>query len=189
MELNETQRYFIEEHVEDFRDGFITRRELVRRVTLIAGGATAAAAILAACDMTPRPASGSAPAASAAPSATPVPSPSPYATPPAQVSTTGITVQPTDPRIAASTPDVKGADGASLMAYMARPAGSARVPGVIVIHENRGQLEHIKDVVRRVATAGLVRVNNDPAPPPRGPGQLPDNAAVHAGPPEPSTAG
>src|SRR3989442_1631441 len=63
MELNETQRYFIEEHVEDFRDGFITRRELVRRVTLIAGGATAAAAILAACDMTPRPASGSAPAA------------------------------------------------------------------------------------------------------------------------------
>ena len=94
MELNEAQRYFIEEHVEDFRDGFITRRELVRRVTLIAGGATAAAAILAACDMTPRPASGSAPAASAAPSATPVPSPSPYATPPAQVSTTGITVSP-----------------------------------------------------------------------------------------------
>src|SRR5213594_4312470 len=124
MELNEAQRYFIEEHVEDFREGFIMRRELVRRVTLIAGGATAAAAILAACDMTPRPASGSAPAASAAPSATPVPSPSPYATPPAQVSTTGITVQPTDPRIAASTPDVKGADGASLMAYMARPAAA-----------------------------------------------------------------
>ena len=38
-ELNETQRYFIEEHVEDYRDGHITRRELVRRVTLIAGGA------------------------------------------------------------------------------------------------------------------------------------------------------
>src|SRR5256712_12404218 len=171
MELNETQRYFIEEHVEDFRDGFITRRELVRRVTLIAGGATAAAAILAACDMTPRPASGSAPAASAAPSATPVPSPSPYATPPAQVSTTGITVQPTDPRIAASTPDVKGADGASLMAYMARPAGGARVPGVIVIHENRGQLEHIKDVVRRVTAAGFQGVKLAPPPPSRCTGQ------------------
>src|SRR2546425_8431547 len=170
MELNETQRYFIEEHVEDFRDGFITRRELVRRVTLIAGGATAAAAILAACDMTPRPASGSAPAASAAP----------YATPPAQVSTTGITVQPTDPRIAASTPDVKGADGASLMAYMARPAGSARVPGVIVIHENRGQLEHIKDVVRRVATAGFVGSNIDPAARARGPGKLAGSAAYNA---------
>src|SRR3989442_6162504 len=167
MELNEPQRYFIEEHVEHCRDGFIALPELGRRVTLIAGGATAAAAILAACDMTPRPASGSAPAASAAPSATPVPSPSPYATPPAQVSTTGITVQPTDPRIAASTPDVKGADGASLMAYMARPAGSARVPGVIVIHENRGQLEHIKDVVRRGATPGLLGVNIHPAPPAR----------------------
>src|SRR3989441_7627423 len=180
MELNETQRYFIEEHVEDFRDGFITRRELVRRVTLIAGGATAAAAILAACDMTPRPASGSAPAASAAPSATPVPSPSPYATPPAQVSTTGITVQPTDPRIAASTPDVKGADGASLMAYMARPAGSARVPGVIVIHENRGQLEHIKDVVRRVATAGFVGINIDLAARAGGAVKLADSAAYNA---------
>ena len=180
MELNEAQRYFIEEHVEDFRDGFITRRELVRRVTLIAGGATAAAAILAACDMTPRPASGSAPAASAAPSATPVPSPSPYATPPAQVSTTGITVQPTDPRIAASTPDVKGADGASLMAYMARPAGSARVPGVIVIHENRGQLEHIKDVVRRVATAGFVGINIDLAARAGGAVKLADSAAYNA---------
>ena len=50
-ELNETQRYFIEEHIEDYRDGHITRRELVRRVTLIAGGAAAAATILAACDL------------------------------------------------------------------------------------------------------------------------------------------
>ena len=29
-QLNETQRYFIEEHVEDFRDGLIPRRELIR---------------------------------------------------------------------------------------------------------------------------------------------------------------
>src|SRR2546428_41265 len=180
MELNETQRYFIEEHVEDFRDGFMRRRELGRRVTLLAGGQTAGAGILAACDMTPRPASGGAPAASAAPSATPVPSPSPYAPPPAQVSTTGITVQPTDPRIAASTPDVKGADGASLMAYMARPAGSARVPGVIVIHENRGQLEHIKDVVRRVATAGFVGINIDLAARAGGAVKLADSAAYNA---------
>src|SRR5947208_12154569 len=124
MELNEAQRYFIEEHVEDFRDGFITRRELVRRVTLIAGGATAAAAILAACDMTPRRASGSAPAASAAPSATPVPSPSPYATPPAQVSTTGITVQPTDQRIPPSPPGDKDTDDAAERASITRSVGS-----------------------------------------------------------------
>ena len=46
-ELNETQRYFIEEHVEDFREGQITRRELFRRVSLIAGSATLATTILA----------------------------------------------------------------------------------------------------------------------------------------------
>ena len=48
------------------------------------------------------------------------------------------------------------------MAYMAKPAAaSGRVPGVIVIHENRGQTEHIRDVVRRAATAGFVAVNID----------------------------
>src|SRR5438552_1946014 len=122
MELNETQRYFIEEHVEDFRDGLITRRELVRRATLIAGRAPTAAAVLAACDTTPRPASASAPAASTAPTATTAPGPSPFATPPAAATTDGITVKETDPRITVSKPDLKGADGAGLMAYMARPA-------------------------------------------------------------------
>src|SRR5204862_5071617 len=53
-ELNETQRYFIEEHVEDFREGHITRRELVRRVSLIAGSAALATTILAACDLSPK---------------------------------------------------------------------------------------------------------------------------------------
>ena len=69
-QLNETQRYFIEEHVEDFRDGFISRRELIRRVTLIAGSAAAATTILAACDLSPRPATSSAvPTAAASPTA------------------------------------------------------------------------------------------------------------------------
>ena len=161
-ELNETQRYFIEEHIEDYRDGLMPRRELIRRVTLIAGSAAAAATILGACDLSPRAAA--TPAASARPSptlaATPAPTVAaqPFATPPPSATTDGITVKPDDPRIAVSKPDVKGADGASLMAYMARPAGSARVGGVVVIHENRGQLEHIKDVVRRVATAGFVGI-------------------------------
>ena len=55
----------------------------------------------------------------------------------------------------------KGADGATLMAYMAKPNVSGRVPGVVVIHENRGQTEHIRDVVRRAATAGFVAINID----------------------------
>jgi carboxymethylenebutenolidase len=44
---------------------------------------------------------------------------------------------------------------------MARPAGTARVPGIIVIHENRGQTPHIQDVVRRAATAGFAAINID----------------------------
>src|SRR5207245_1714942 len=95
-ELNETQRYFIEEHVEDYRDGLVTRRELVRRVTVIAGSATLAAAVLAACDLAPRAAPSP---TSTAPSASPALVAQPYATPPANPTTDGITVKETDPRI------------------------------------------------------------------------------------------
>jgi carboxymethylenebutenolidase len=178
-ELNETQRYFIEEHVEDFRDGLITRRELVRRVTLIAGSAAVAATVLTACDLSPR-AVGS-PAPSGAPSASTGFVAQPYATPPAASTTDGITVKEDDPRISVSRPDVRGSDGASLMAYMAKPvAASGRVPGVVVIHENRGQTEHIRDVVRRVATAGFIGINIDLAARDGGATKLTDPAAYNA---------
>src|SRR5947207_13014393 len=127
-ELNETQRYFIEEHVEDYRDGEITRRELVRRVTLIAGSAAAAATILAACDLSPRGGADGLPTATGGATATAATSATagfvaagPYATPPAQPTTDGITVTPDDPRISVSKPSVKGTDGADLLAYMAKP--------------------------------------------------------------------
>ena len=175
-ELNETQRYFIEEHVEDYRDGLITRRELARRATLIAGSAALAATVLAACDLSPR---GAPATTSASPSASVVAQP--YATPPANPTTDGITVKETDPRINVSHPDVRGADGASLMAYQASPAaGSQRVGGVVVIHENRGQTEHIRDVVRRVATAGFVGINIDLAARDGGAAKLTDAAAYNA---------
>jgi carboxymethylenebutenolidase len=179
-QLNETQRYFIEEHVEDFRDGFISRRELIRRVTLIAGSAAVASTILAACDLSPRPASTSATAPAATAAATAAPSPSPFATPPASAGPDGVTVMENDPRVSVSKPEVKGSDGANLMAYMARPAGTARVPGVIVIHENRGQTEHIRDVVRRVATAGFVGINVDLVARAGGAAKLTDSAGYNA---------
>ena len=123
-QLNETQRYFIEEHVEDFRDGLIPRRELIRRVTLIAGSAALATSILAACDLSPRPAATTSSPAPAA--ASPALVAQPFATPPASPTTDGVTVKENDPRIAVSTPEVKGSDGANLMAYLAKPA-AARV--------------------------------------------------------------
>ena len=178
-QLNETQRYFIEEHVEDFRDGLIPRRELIRRVTLIAGSAALATSILAACDLSPRPAATTSSPAPA--TGSPALVAQPFATPPASPTTDGVTVKENDPRIAVSTPEVKGSDGANLMAYLAKPAAaSGKVPGVVVIHENRGQTEHIKDVVRRVATAGFVAINIDLAARAGGAAKLVDSAAYNA---------
>ena len=188
FELNETQTYFIEEHIEDFRDGLITRRELVRRVSLIAGSAALASTILAACDLSPRGGAGGVSATpgtsvggGASPTATAgLVAAGPYATPPGQATTDGVTVKPDDPRISVSKPSVKGADGADLLAYMAKPNLSGRVAGVIVVHENRGQTEHIRDVVRRVATAGFVGINIDLAARDGGAEKLTDSAAYNA---------
>ncbi|MGH2492013.1 MAG: hypothetical protein ACRDF9_10930, partial [Candidatus Limnocylindria bacterium] len=52
-ELNETQRYLIDEHIEEYQEGLISRRELLRRVTLISGSAALGAAIVAACGPAP----------------------------------------------------------------------------------------------------------------------------------------
>jgi carboxymethylenebutenolidase len=161
--LNDTQRYFVEEHIEDFRDGLIGRRELIRRVAIVVGSAAAATTLLAACDLSPRSSGTVTPTASANVTASSSPGlvAQPFATPPPAATTDGVTVKENDPRITVSRPEIKGADGAPLMAYVAKPIASGRVPGVMVIHENRGQTEHIRDVVRRAATAGFVAVNID----------------------------
>ena len=46
-------------------------------------------------------------------------------------------------------------------AYLARPEGETKRPGVIVIHENRGLQPHIKDVTRRVAEEGFLALAPD----------------------------
>jgi carboxymethylenebutenolidase len=155
--VNDIQRYILEEHVEDFEDGIITRRELLRRVTLITGSFAATMTVLATlgCNLD-RPGG-----TAASPVATTAPPPGvAYATPPSAAST-GVTVQPNDPRIVAQTAEVRAPDGAMLLGYLARPKAEGRYAGVVVIHENRGLLEHIKDVTRRVATAGLVGISVD----------------------------
>jgi carboxymethylenebutenolidase len=45
-------------------------------------------------------------------------------------------------------------NGVTMYAYTAKPVKKTNLGGVIVIHENRGLTEHIKDVTRRVAKAG-----------------------------------
>jgi len=70
------------------------------------------------------------------------------------------TVPENDARITAETVDIPGAPG--LKGYLAKPVNaSAKLPTVIVIHENRGLNPHIKDVTRRMATEGFVALGLD----------------------------
>jgi len=60
------------------------------------------------------------------------------------------------------TEDIKypGETG-DILASLARPKGDDKLPGVIVIHENRGLNSHIKDVNRRVALEGFLAIAPD----------------------------
>ena len=52
--------------------------------------------------------------------------------------------------------------GGDVQGYLARPAdASGPLPGVVVIHENRGLNPHIEDVARRVALEGFVALAPD----------------------------
>src|SRR5437899_1737327 len=173
--MTDFEHYVLGEHVEDFNDGIISRRELLRRVTLITGSLTATLAVLdvMGCGSTP---SGT----QASPVSRASSSPQPFATPPAQPTTDGITVQPTDPRIKVETLTVYGKDGAQLMSYAAAPASGSAAGAILVVHENRGRLEHIKDVVRRVPTAGCMGLSIDLLSRDGGAGELSDQAACAA---------
>ena len=54
----------------------------------------------------------------------------------------------------------RGATG-EVLAKLARPRGDVKVPGVVVIHENRGLNAHIADVTRRVALEGFLALAPD----------------------------
>jgi carboxymethylenebutenolidase len=61
-----------------------------------------------------------------------------------------------DPRIRTSTSSFLGISGfAKHSAYIAEPVGVRHSPNVMVIHENRGLNDHIRDVTRRLALAGF----------------------------------
>ena len=70
-------------------------------------------------------------------------------------------VAPDDRRVAASDVRFLGATGV-MGGYLAIPVfATARVPGIIVVHENRGLNEHIRDIARRLALAGYAALAVD----------------------------
>jgi carboxymethylenebutenolidase len=66
-----------------------------------------------------------------------------------------------DARLATERITYPGASG-EVKAYLARPAAaSGKLPGVVVIHENRGLNPYIEDVARRTALAGFIALAPD----------------------------
>ncbi len=53
------------------------------------------------------------------------------------------------------------ADGVQLKAYLARPKGGGANPAVIVIHENKGLVPYIRDVVDGLASSSYIAVAPD----------------------------
>jgi carboxymethylenebutenolidase len=167
-------QYLVSEFVEDYQEGHMTRRDALKRIAGILGSLVLAENLLAACAPPAAPAVPTAqPEATTAPTRPPAtaipptamlaqPTSAPTATgaPQATATTassgaTGVTISPDDPAIEAGPVQFQG-QGATILAYLARPKGNGPFPAVLVCHENRGLLEHIKDVARRLGKAGYV---------------------------------
>jgi carboxymethylenebutenolidase len=67
-------------------------------------------------------------------------------------------VDPGDPSITVAYKKYSSPKGAGVMrGYFARPSNTGhKLPGVVVIHENRGLNPYIEDVARRLAVAGVI---------------------------------
>ncbi|SCK22039.1 dienelactone hydrolase family protein [Vogesella sp. LIG4] len=67
-------------------------------------------------------------------------------------------IAPGDPRLQAGDVHFGSLGAAPLSGYLVQPQGQAAksLPGVVVVHENRGLNPHICDVARRLALAGFL---------------------------------
>ena len=136
--------------IDDYQNGLISGRDLLRRVEMITEDPEQAAAVLLV--------AGFSYAELWARDQAPVPP----AQPRSQVGSTAsaVTIKPDDPSISVKMESYSGKVG-TILGYLARPRKEGRYPGVIVIHENKGLVEHIKDVARRLAIAGYVALAPD----------------------------
>ncbi len=152
------RNYLIEEFVEDYQEGHITRREAIKKLAMIFGSLVVANNFLAAC--APAPTATTAPTIAPSPTrvatqavlTTTATTPTPTANP--------ITISPDDPAIEIRMVDFQSKSD-KLMAYLAKPKGNGPFPILLLCHENRGLTEHIKDVARRAAKAGYATLAVD----------------------------
>jgi len=117
---------FIELH-DKYNHGLLDRREFLRKLSVLAGGAAAVNALLPLLESRHAKAE---------------------------------VVPKDDPRLHTEYVKYPGATG-EVRASLARPKADGKLPGVVVIHENRGLNPHIEDVARRVALEGFVAIAPD----------------------------
>jgi carboxymethylenebutenolidase len=160
--MTDHQKYIVEEWAEDYRGGRLARREMLRRMVLMAGGVGLALGVLKELGV----AASEAEVAAAASSA-----------PPVVAAQSGVTVAPDDPTIQAEMITYPRSGGAEPnIGYLARPRSGGPHPGLVVIHENRGLLEHFKDVARRFAKQGYIALAVDLVAPSGGTARYSDPA-------------
>jgi carboxymethylenebutenolidase len=170
--LNFNQRYLIEEFAELYQQQRMERRELLRRALLITGSIPLAATSLFAlgCGSSKSGSSSAAeatkPAAAATTATTASSAASPTSSAPATIPTPppatgpGVTVDPNDPAIQVAVVSYKG-PASDITGYLSRPRTGGPTPAVVVIHENRGLVEHTKDITRRYAKEGFTALAVD----------------------------
>jgi carboxymethylenebutenolidase len=143
--MNAFQRYLLDEFVEDYRGGEMSRRDFVMKVIGVSGGLAAAMGLFSAVGL-------SAAEVAAAQSAPRV----------AQAGPNPVTISPNDPDITVMDVSFPTADGSTMLGYLALPSAmSGTSAGIVVIHENRGLLEHHKDIARRYAKVGFAAIAPD----------------------------
>lgn len=147
-ELKPFENYLIHEFVDDYNDGYLSRREMIKRVMYIMGGVAATATVLTQLGVTPMTRAALAQETVSTPSAVPQ---------------SPLTVAADDVRVLGEDISFPGADGSDILAYQARPNPDSGTPMamvlpplVLICHENRGLTEHIRDVARRYAVEGYV---------------------------------
>ncbi len=159
--MTELQRYLAEEVAEDLTDGIITRREALRRLGLLGVSGAAATALLAA------PAAGQAAAAR----------PAAGAGRRRRVTRGRGSIEEWAP-LATEAITFPGPGGTLMGAWAPAPARARGA--VLVIHENRGLTDHIRNVAGRFAASGYSALALDLLSREGGTGSFPGEAEVAA---------
>lgn len=163
VDLNPHQDYLIREFAEEYLEEHMSRRDMLRRVLLITGSipATAALAFTLGCGTAKDDAARATSTASAAAKAPAT------ATAAATATATGTPRAAATPGVPADDPALEAADirfpgpAGELRGYLAKPKGAGTFPGLLIIHENRGLLDQVKDIARRYAKEGFVALAID----------------------------